>query len=145
MGLAERRIIEHFKLTRFNTFSKQAEEITQFPITFNVKWDELAKRIEGYSDLEEALNDYFDNLFAKTILGVLAAICVDDMGREALKDVLTKIELKSDDEASASYGGSFEKGELVLNMRYANTDANEVDARTSYLISLVEQNLSETP
>ena len=141
MGLAERRALEKFKTTSFVEFSKQLEAIAQFPVTLEVKWDELATRIEEYDDKEAALRDYFEKSFGKTLLATLDAICVDDMGREALQNGLKKIEIKSDENAAGSpYSGfSFENGKLVLNMRYVNTD--QVAARTEYLISLLENKL----
>jgi hypothetical protein len=140
MGLAERRAAEEFKTTKFVEVLNSLKDTMKFDCEIVVNWDELTNRIEGYSDLRETMDDYFTNCFAKPIVGAIASICADNMGREALKSALKKIIIKSDSNATSSPSGfTFENGELTVNLTYSNT--SEVDERKQKLISLIESKL----
>ncbi|MFZ2956100.1 MAG: hypothetical protein WA705_04315 [Candidatus Ozemobacteraceae bacterium] len=140
MGLAEKRAIEKFKKGEYVDFTNKVKEITKLDVVIETNWDELGKQIEGRSSLDEDLKDYFTNIFGKTILDSLSSICADDMGKEALSSSLKRIVIKSDSDARSSETGfSFEDGDLILNMTYANTD--QVEARTKEMIRLIENRL----
>ena len=140
MGLAEKRAIEEFKTTGFTKFTDELKTITKFDVPVEVKWDELSSRIEASSDKKEAFNEYFDAMFAQTLLQSFKSVCADNMGREALHGALKKIVLVSGPEASYwASGFKFEGGTLTLNMSYANV--SDVKDRVKGMTELLESKL----
>lgn len=110
MGLAERRKIKELQDTTFVERVKEIEEICGKPIPYEVDWDSLA-------DDAEALN-FIDNLSCHRLNMALRTICVDDMGREAVRDGLKQIRLKNvNDKADMkiAFGG----GVLEMHCAYA--------------------------
>src|ERR1700689_3113576 len=87
MGLNERRKIKELQDTTFPGRVKEIEEICGAPIPYEVDWDSL-------SDDMEALN-FIDNISCHRLNMALRVICLDDMGKEAVRESLKKIKLKN--------------------------------------------------
>ncbi len=66
---------------------KEIEEICGAPIPFEVDW-------ASFGDDLEALN-FLDNLSCHRLNMALRTICVDDMGKEAVRDAVKKVKLKN--------------------------------------------------
>src|SRR6185369_16882128 len=110
MGLNERRKIKELQDTTLPERVKEIEEICGKPIPYEVDWDSLADDMEGLK--------FLDNISCHRLNMALRTICIDDMGREAVRETLTQIKLKnvkSRDEMKIS----FEGGVLEMHCAYA--------------------------
>ena len=110
MGLNERRKIKELQDTTFPGRVKEIEEICGKPIEYEVDWESLA-------DDAEALN-FIDNISCHRLNMALRTICIDDMGRQAVRDGLKLVKLRNVKEKSAMRM-SFENGMLEMHCAYA--------------------------
>lgn len=136
MGLAEKRAIEEFKKGGYATFANKISEITKFDLVLEANWDEIAAQMDGRA---ADIPQYFNEMFATSLTESLQSICADDMGREALRGLLKKVQFKCD--AAASYneqGFSLSNGVLTMNMTWTG---NSVGPRTTALTALIEKAL----
>jgi hypothetical protein len=110
MGLNERRKVEELKTVTFPGREKEIEEICGKSIPYEIDWPS----IEG--DLE-ALN-FIDNISCHRLNMALRVICQDDMGKQAVRDGLKQIKLRSvKDKPSMKL--AFENGVLEMACAYA--------------------------
>src|SRR5438094_7812040 len=93
MGLNERRKIEELKTTTFPGRVKEIEEICGKPIPYEIDWDSLADDAEGLN--------FIDNISCHRLNMALRVICQDDLGKQAVRDGLKKINLKNVRDKSA--------------------------------------------
>lgn len=130
MGLPERRKIKELQDVTFPERVKEIEEICGAPIPYEVDWDSL-------SDDMEALN-FIDNISCHRLNMALRVICQDDMGKEAVRESLKKVQLKNvktRDQMSLTFAG----GVLAMHCAYAQrTDGMFSD---NEIRSLLEKNL----
>jgi len=110
MGLNERRKMKELQEATFPARVKEIEEICGKAIPYEVDWDSLA-------DDAEALN-FIDNLSCHRLNMALRTICIDDMGKEAVRDGLKKVKLKNVQD-KAAMRMSFENGTLEMHCAYA--------------------------
>lgn len=87
MGLAERRKIKELQETTFPERVKEIEEICGKPIPYEVDWESLADDAEGLN--------FIDNLSCHRLNMALRVICLDDLGKEAVRDGLKLVKLKN--------------------------------------------------
>ena len=110
MGLNERRKIKELQDTTLPERVKEIEEICGKAIPYEVDWDSLADDAEGLN--------FLDNLSCHRLNMALRTICVDDMGKEAVRDGLNSIKLKNvKDESQMKI--SFDGGVLEMHCAYA--------------------------
>ena len=110
MGINERRKIKELQEVTFPERVKEIEEICGKAIPYEVDWDTLA-------DDAEALN-FLDNISCHRLNMALRTICIDDMGKEAVREGLRLIKLKNvKDKAAMSM--SFDQGVLEMHCAYA--------------------------
>ncbi len=110
MGLAERRKIKELQDTTFPGRVKEIEEICGKAIDYEVDWDSLADDAEGLN--------FIDNISCHRLNMALRTICIDDMGKEAVRDGLKLIKLKNvKDKAEMKI--SFDDGVLEMHCAYA--------------------------
>jgi hypothetical protein len=126
MGLVERRKIKELQETTFPDRVKEIEEICGKSISYEVDWDSLADDAEGLN--------FIDNLSCHRLNMALRTICVDDLGREAVRDGLSLIKLKNvKDKADMSI--SFADGVLEMRCAYAlRTDGMFSDGQIRELL-----------
>lgn len=110
MGLNERRKIKELQDTTLPERVKEIEEICGKAIPYEVDWDSL-------SDDAQGLN-FFDNMSPHRINMALRAICLDDMGKEAVRDGLQLIRLKNVKD-KADMQMTFKDGVLEMHTAYA--------------------------
>jgi len=110
MGLNERRKIKELQEVTFPARVKEIEEICGKAIPYEIDWDSLA-------DDAEALN-FIDNVSCHRLNMALRTICIDDMGKEAVRDGLKMIKLKNVKDRSAMKM-TFEGGVLEMHCAYA--------------------------
>src|SRR5215467_6245861 len=110
MGLNERRKIKELQDTTLPGRVKEIEEICGKPIPYEVDWDSLADDAEGLN--------FIDNISCHRLNMALRSICIDDMGKEAVREGLRLIKLKNvKDNNDMSI--SFNDGVLEMHCAYA--------------------------
>ena len=110
MGLAEKRKILELQEKTFPARVQEIAEICGKPIPYEIDWDSL-------KDDAEALN-FLDNLSCHRFNMALRMICIDDLGKEAVREGLNLVRLKnvkSKDEMRLA----FEGGVLDMHCAYA--------------------------
>lgn len=110
MGLNERRKIKELQDTTFPERVKEIEEICGSAIPYEVDWESLADDAEGLN--------FIDNVSCHRLNMALRVICVDDMGKEAVRDGLKLVKLKNVQD-KASMGITFDGGVLDMRCQYA--------------------------
>lgn len=110
MGLAERRKIKELQETTFPERVKEIEEICGKPIPYEVDWESLADDAEGLN--------FIDNLSCHRLNMALRVICLDDLGKEAVRDGLKLVKLKNVRD-KADMKMTFEAGVLEMHCAYA--------------------------
>ncbi|WP_223644072.1 hypothetical protein [Corallococcus sp. EGB] len=136
MGLAERRAAKEFETKRFPQFKKDIDEAAGFEVPVTVAWDTLT--LEGESHLYD---ECWPKVYFVPLIEALKGITIDDMGKEALKSSLKKIEIQNRaDTGNASRIASFENGTLLLDNN-PHTNVDEVTERTKAIQSLLESKL----
>ena len=119
MGLNERRKIKELQDTTLPGRVKEIEEICGQPIPYEVDWDSLADDAEGLN--------FLDNISCHRLNMALRTICVDDMGKEAVRDSLKLIKLKNVEDKS-EMKINFDGGVLEMHCAYAlRTDGMHSD------------------
>lgn len=110
MGLNERRKIKELQDTTFPERVKEIEEICGKAIPYEVDWESLADDAEGLN--------FIDNLSCHRLNMALRMICIDDMGKEAVRDGLKLVKLKNV-KTKEEVAMTFEKGVLEMHCAYA--------------------------
>ena len=87
MGLNERRKIKELQDVTFPGRVKEIEEICGVAIPYEVDWESLADDAEGLN--------FLDNLSCHRLNMALRAICLDEMGKAAVRDGLKLVRLKN--------------------------------------------------
>ena len=85
MGLNERRKIKELQEVTFPGRVNEIEEICGKPIPYEVDWDSLADDAEGLN--------FMDNISCHRLNMALRTICMDEMGKEAVRDGLKLVRL----------------------------------------------------
>lgn len=110
MGLQERRKVAELKDVTFPERVKEIEEICGVAIPYEVDWDSIA-------DDGEALR-FIDNLSCHRLNMALRVICMDEMGKAAVRDGLKLVSLKNVKETK-DVAIRFEGGVLEMQCAYA--------------------------
>jgi len=126
MGLAERRKIKELQEVTFPERVKEIEEICGKAIPYEVDWESLADDAEGLN--------FIDNISCHRLNMALRTICIDDLGKEAVREGLRLIKLKNvKDKGEMSI--SFNDGVLEMHCAYAQrTDGMYSDAEIRDLL-----------
>jgi hypothetical protein len=135
MGLAERRASKEFQDKHFPELRNEIHKAAGFAVPVEVSWDQLA--VEGQVDYYK---EAYTEIFFKPVIEALRQIGRDDMGKEALKGGLKKVELRNSTGSSSPHSAiSFTTGALVIDHALANI--GDTKDRTKYIIEIVEQGL----
>jgi hypothetical protein len=126
MGLGERRKIKELQDVTFPERVKEIEEICGKAIPYEVDWESLADDAEGLN--------FIDNISCHRLNMALRTICIDDMGKEAVRDGLRLIKLKNvKDKSDMSI--AFNDGVLEMHCAYAQrTDGMYSDTEIHNLL-----------
>ena len=88
MGLAERRKIKELQDTTIPERTAELSEISGGgEITYDIDWNSFADDLEGLN--------FLDNLSCHRTNMALRVICMDEMGKEAVREGLKQIKLKN--------------------------------------------------
>jgi hypothetical protein len=135
MGLAERRATKEFQDKQFNDLRNEIQKVAGFPVPIEVNWDQLA--VEGQVDYYK---EAWTEIYFKPVIEGLRQIARDDMGKEALKAGLKKIELRNSQGAFSPHSAiSFVNGTLAIDHELSNV--GDTKDRTKYIIEIVEKGL----
>ena len=135
MGLAERRASKEFQDKHFPELRNEIQKLVGFPVPIEVIWDQIA--VEGQT---EYYKESWTEIFFKPVIDGLRQIARDEMGKEALKGGLKRIEFRNS--AGVYSPGSaitFQDGQLVIDHELSNV--GDTKDRTKYLIEIVEKGL----
>ncbi|HLY08887.1 MAG TPA: hypothetical protein VKW04_06195 [Planctomycetota bacterium] len=110
MGLNERRKVKELQDTVLPGRVKEIEEICGKGVPYDVEWSSI-------QDDPEALN-FLDNISCHRLNMALRMICIDDMGKEAVREGLKSVTLKNVKDAAAKKL-SFDAGVLEMQCAYA--------------------------
>jgi hypothetical protein len=110
MGLNERRKIKELQDVTFPGRVKEIEEICGAPIPYEVDWESLADDAAGLN--------FIDNLSCHRLNMALRSICLDDMGKEAVREGLKLVRLKNAKDKASMYI-NFAGGVLEMHCAYA--------------------------
>jgi hypothetical protein len=135
MGLAERRSAERFKNDDYPGWKARIDEAAGFDVPIEVAWDDLA--VPDYAD---RYAEYFPQVYFQPLVDALSAIAPDDMGKEALREGLSKIVVKNSDEYFSPSGISFADGVLTFDHK-SDTNTHHVEERTKALQAALESGL----
>ena len=119
MGLAEKRKIKELQEVTLPERVREIEEICGKPIPYEVDWDSIA-------DDAEALN-FMDNISCHRLNMALRTICMDDLGKEAVREGLKLVKLKNVKD-KGDMRLTFDGGVLEMHCAYAQrTDGMHSD------------------
>ncbi len=106
MGLQERRAIKEFQDNQYPGIKQDLDSAAGFDVNMEINWDEL--QAEDYSHL---YNEGFLKVYFIPLVEAFKAICIDDMGKEALKAGLKKVIVRN----SGTTNISFENGVVTMD------------------------------
>ncbi len=109
MGLNERRKIKELQDEVLPGRVKEIEEICGKAVPYEVDWASLENDAEGLN--------FLDNISCHRLNMALRTICVEDMGRQAVRDGLQLVKLKNVKDKS-EMKLSFEGGVLEMHCAY---------------------------
>jgi hypothetical protein len=110
MGLDERRRVKELQEVTLPGRVTEIQEICGAPIPYEVDWDSI-------KDDGPALN-FLDNCSCHRLNMALRGICVDDMGKEAVRDGLKLVKLKNV-KTTGEMAMTFANGVLEMHCAYA--------------------------
>jgi hypothetical protein len=105
MGLAERRAAKAFEDHKFPAYKQEIDAIVGFDIPVEVNWEAIA--IDDYTELYDTS---FPKVYFKPLIEALKGVCIDDLGRDAVKAGLKKIVITNEN----SSWPTFQSGVLTL-------------------------------
>lgn len=135
MGLAERRAAQKFSTDEYPHWKHRIDQAACFEVPVEVAWDELA--VDGYAD---DYPEFFTKVYFGPLAEALAAITIDDLGKDALKSGLTKIIIRNSGQYHSNGGFTFVDGVLTIDHQ-AQSNVEYHDARAKQLQQLLESSL----
>ena len=135
MGLAERRASKEFQDKQFPELRNEIHKVAGFPVPVEVAWEQLS--VEGQTDYYK---EAWTEIFFKPVIEALRQITRDDMGKEALKGGLKKVEFRNSQGTYSPHSAiTFVNGALVIDHELSNV--GDTKDRTKYIIEIVEKGL----
>lgn len=135
MGLPERRAIEKFRTDDFPGWKARIDDTAGFDVPVEVAWDTLA--VDGYAD---SYREFVPKVFFQPLVGALAAIAIDDIGRDALRAGLQKVVIKNSNQYYSANGFGFDAGVLTIDLQ-TESNVDYVEERETGLRKLLEEQL----
>ena len=110
MGLEERRRIKELQEVTLPGRVKDIEDICGAPVPYEVDWDSIKDDAAGLN--------FLDNISCHRLNMALRGICMDAMGKEAVRDGLKLVKLKNV-KTPAEMKMTFDSGVLEMHCAYA--------------------------
>jgi|SRR5215472_8528676 len=112
MGLAERRAAERWKSDYYPDWKARIDQAADFDVPVEVSWEQLAE-----ADYADSYAEFFPKVYFQPLVLAFSAITVDEMGKEALKEGLSKVVIKNSGEYTSNSGITFRNGVLTIDHR----------------------------
>ena len=112
MGLAERRAAERWKNDYYPDWKARIDQAADFDVLVEVSWEQLAE-----ADYADSYAEFFPKVYFQPLVLAFSAITVDEMGKEALKEGLSKVVVKNSGEYTSNSGITFRNGVLTIDHR----------------------------
>ncbi|MFC5048472.1 DUF6882 domain-containing protein [Aquimarina hainanensis] len=138
MGLKEKRAVEAFRTTHFETIKNEINKTAGFEISFDISWDTLCE--DRFSHLYD---DTFPKIYFLPLLNGLKEIASDAMGQQMLQTGLKKVTiLNQDNKHNPTHAITFQGGVLTIDHSPV-LNADKVEDRTERIVFLLENGLEE--
>jgi SAM-dependent methyltransferase len=125
MGLAERRAVERFRNVEWPRWKERIDQAAGFDVPVEVAWGQLAA-----GDDASGYPSFLPRAYFEALIGALALVAADDLGKSALKAGLTKVVIKNEGDYLSRAGLAFADGVLTLDHQpQASTSEVEEQAR----------------
>jgi len=135
MGLAERRASKEFQDNIFPGLKDEILEAAGYKLAIEVNWDQLA--VEGQNGYYK---EAWTEIFFKPIIEGLRQITRDEMGKEALKGGLKKIEFRNSIGSYSPHSAiTYQNNTLTIDHELSNV--GDTKDRTKYVVEILEKNL----
>ncbi len=131
MGLAERRITMEFQQNVFPGLKKQIDEAAGFEVPVEVDWENIAE-----SEKSQFYKEFWPAVYFEPLIQAMRALCADDLGKEAVKAALKKVEITDSKTKDIREGISFESGVLRIDQRLVNKE--DWDVRRDTIVAKME-------
>ncbi|MEV7392207.1 MULTISPECIES: hypothetical protein [unclassified Streptomyces] len=135
MGLAERRSVERFKNDDYPGWKSRIDEAAGFEVPVEVAWQELA-----VADYADRYAEYFPQVYFQPLVDALSAVAADDLGKEALREGMSKVVIRNTGEFFSPSGISFTDGVLTFD-HMSDTNTHHGEERTKVLQDVLESAL----
>src|SRR5215472_14384724 len=136
MGLQERRAAKEFETNVLPGLTSELAKIAGFEVPVKVDWESLS--VEGYAS---SYREFWTKVYFTPLLEALKGVCIDDMGRQALRDNLKSVVIQN--KHQIHYGdrmATFDGGVLTLDHEAA-TNIDDVEERKKGIQTLLESKL----
>lgn len=134
MGLAERRITMDFQQNVFPGLKKQIDEAAGFEVPVEVDWENIAE-----PEKSQFYKDFWPAVYFEPLIHALRSLCADDLGKQAVKASLKKVEITDSRSKDLREGISFENGVLRIDQRVVNKE--DWDVRRDTILARVGEAL----
>ena len=135
MGLAERRATKEFQDKQFVTLQAEIQKVAGFAVPIEVNWEQL-----GVAEQSHLSAESWPDLYFKPIIDALRQITRDQMGKDAIKSGLKKIELRNSKGAFSPHNAiAFEQGTLSID--HALSNVGDTKERANYIVEIIEKGL----
>ena len=135
MGLAERRASKEFQDKTYPALQAEIQKLAGTPLPIEINWEQLAKEESAHLYAES-----WPDLYFKPVIEALRQITRDQMGKDAIKDGLKKIEIRNSKGAYSPHNAiTFENGTLAIDHDLSNV--GDTQGRTDYIIEILEKKL----
>jgi hypothetical protein len=136
MGLVERRATLAYKEKKFPIWKAEIDAVAGYPLEYEVDWDALS--MEGQAAYYENM---FDFGFFLPIKRAFEQICVDDLGKQALRAGVTGLKLVNDP-IGGYIQATLEGGTLVITAKADHVQTeNWIDQSVINLRTMLEKSL----
>ncbi len=132
MGLAERRAAMEFQNNTYPDLKKRIDEAAGFDVPMDIDYASLSR--ENPSRYQEI----WPKLYFEPIIEAFKAICTDELGKEALKASLKKVEITNSDQFGSNLDGAITFADGVLRIDVRVQDVDYVHYRTGAIIKRLE-------
>jgi hypothetical protein len=131
MGLAEKRAVKDFQDQKFPILLKEIEAFVSCPV--DIDWESIGKA-EGMD--APYRGEAFEKVYFQSIIEGFKKIGSDDMGKEAIKTCIKKIELSNKSDNFGTSAISLEGGVLKIDHQ-PFTNVDDVSDRASKIADLI--------
>ncbi len=134
MGLAERRATHEYQTHVFPDLKRQIDDAAGMEVPVEIDWDSLAEPNEV-----RLYDEYWTKIYFEPLIDALRTICADDMGKQAVKEGLKKVQIMNSREKYGRSAYTFENG--VLNVDHKLTNVDDKALRTETIVARLEEKL----